>query len=60
MSPDENAAPDPTYEEVCQRNTTYVEVFHMKFDHSKISYEDLVKHFFTFHDPTTLNKQEQD
>ncbi len=32
----------------------------MKFDKSETTYEDLVRHFFTFHDPTTNNRQGND
>ena len=56
MSAYPNASPNPTYEQVCNRGTGYVEVAHINFDSNKVSYEDLVKFFYTFHDPTTLNK----
>ena len=29
----------------------------VKYDPSKCTYEDLCAHFYTFHDPTTLNRQ---
>ena len=60
MSPDEDAPANPTYRQVCSKTTSHVEVFHMRFDNSKVSYEQLVKHFFTFHDPTTFQKQGND
>lgn len=56
MSPDEDAPKNPTYRQVCTKTTTHVEVLHMRYDKTKIKYEDLVKHFFTFHDPTTFQK----
>ena len=55
MSPHSDAKASPTYAEVRKGDTTHVEVLHMKYDKDKVSYEDLVKYFFTFHDPTQLN-----
>ena len=60
MSPNEDAPKDPLYREVKQGDTTHVEVLHLKFDNRKISYEELVRFFFTMHDPTTFNKQGND
>ena len=40
--------------------TSHIEVLNLKYDKSKISYEDLVRYFFTFHDPTTWNRQGND
>ena len=57
MSPDQNAPKNPTYRQVCSGNSGHVEVLHIRFDSKKVKYEQLVKFFFTFHDPTTLNKQ---
>ena len=56
MSPDLDAPKHPTYRQVCTKTTSHVEVFHLRFDNTKISYRELVKHFFTFHDPTTKDK----
>jgi peptide-methionine (S)-S-oxide reductase len=33
---------------------------HLKFDPTRASYEELVRHFFTFHDPTTAHRQGND
>ena len=60
MSPDPKASPDPSYYEVCQGDTGYVEVLHLLYDSKVVSYEEVVKHFFTFHDPTTQDKQGHD
>lgn len=38
----------------------HVEVYDFVFDGNEDTYEQLVRHFFMFHDPTTLNKQGND
>ena len=51
---------NPTYHEVCSGRTGHVEVCQVKYDPSATSYEDLASHFYTFHDPTTRNRQGND
>ena len=51
---------NPNYKEVCTDTTGYAEVVKIKYDDSKITYKDLLKIFFTIHDPTTLNRQGAD
>ena len=51
---------NPTYREVCAGTTGHVEVCQVKYDPGKCSYEDLCMHFYTFHDPTTANRQGND
>ncbi|AFX99099.1 peptide methionine sulfoxide reductase A3 [Candidatus Endolissoclinum faulkneri L2] len=48
---------NPTYEEVCSGTTGHAEVANIKFDKSKVGYEDLLRIFFNFHDPTLVNRQ---
>ncbi len=55
-----DATQHPTYKEVCKGDTKQVEVFDLEFDGDDKTYENLVKHFFMFHDPTTLHRQEED
>merc|ERR1711988_921578 len=51
---------NPTYEQVCTGESKHVEVLALKYNPDKVAYEELVRHFFTFHDPTTLNRQGND
>jgi len=48
---------NPTYEQVCEKNTGHVEVTQIVYDPSKISFDELLKVFRKTHDPTTPNQQ---
>jgi len=52
--------PNPTYEQVCEKNTGHAEVVQVVYDPSKISYDELLEVFWQTHDPTSLNKQGND
>lgn len=51
---------NPSYEAVCSGSTNHAEVVQVTFDKSKVSLEQVLKVFFTVHDPTTLNRQGND
>ena len=49
-----------SYEEVCAGKTGHAEVVKIKFDNSKISYENILNYFFEIHNPTTVDRQGPD
>jgi len=51
---------NPTYEQVCEKNTGHAEVVQIVYDPSKISFDELLEVFWQTHDPTSLNKQGND
>lgn len=50
----------PTYQEVCSETTGHAEVVQIRFDSTELSYADLLRVFFSVHDPTQLNRQGND
>jgi peptide-methionine (S)-S-oxide reductase len=52
--------PNPSYEQVCASTTGHAEVVQVRFDPGELSYADLLRVFFTIHDPTTKDRQGND
>ena len=52
--------PNPSYERVCTGATGHAEVVQVRFDPDVLPFRDLLRIFFTIHDPTTLNRQGAD
>lgn len=52
--------PNPTYEDVCYRNTGYAEACYIKYDETKISLKELLDKYWTIVNPTSLNRQGND
>ena len=48
---------DPTYEQVCSKNTGHIEVVRVRFDPQVISLAQILSVFFATHDPTTPDRQ---
>lgn len=51
---------NPSYQAVCTGRTGHAEVVQVQFDPAQLDYADLLRVFFTIHDPTTLNRQGAD
>ena len=52
------ATPSPTYEQVKTGRTGHAEAIRVLFDPSRLTYADLLEHwFFRMHDPTTRDRQ---
>lgn len=52
--------PNPTYEQVCGKQTGHAEAIEIVYDPAQVSYEKLLEVFFTAHDPTTKDRQGHD
>jgi peptide-methionine (S)-S-oxide reductase len=52
--------PDPTYREICEGDTGHAEVVRVTFHPDVISLKEILRIFFTIHNPTTLNRQGAD
>ncbi|HET8996518.1 MAG TPA: peptide-methionine (S)-S-oxide reductase MsrA [Acetobacteraceae bacterium] len=50
----------PSYKQVCSGTTGHAEVVQVKFDPDQLAYADLLRVFFTIHDPTTRDRQGND
>lgn len=50
----------PSYQHVCMGTTGHAEVVQIEFDPAQVTYMQLLKIFFSLHDPTTLDRQGPD
>lgn len=61
MNPDPNGMKNPSYAQVCSGTSGHVEVLDVTLNEPiKRNYEELIRFFFQFHDPTTKNRQGND
>ncbi len=51
---------NPTYKDICYKDTGHAEAVEVTYDPAKVTYEDLCFYFWRLHDPTTLNRQGPD
>lgn len=51
---------NPSYREICNGTTGHAEVIRITFDPGVITFREILGIFFSFHDPTTLNRQGND
>lgn len=51
---------NPTYEQVCEKNTGHAEALQIVYDPTVITFDELLEVFWKTHDPTTLNRQGND
>jgi peptide-methionine (S)-S-oxide reductase len=51
---------NPSYRQICTGTTGHAEVVQVTYRPAILPYEDLLRVFFTIHDPTTLNRQGAD
>ena len=51
---------NPTYKQVCNGETGHAEVVQIRYDATKVTYEQLLEVFFKTHDPTTVDQQGND
>ena len=51
---------NPTYKDICYKNTHHIEVVNVSFDSSIITLAQIIEIFLNAHDPTSLDKQGAD
>jgi len=48
---------NPTYEQICEKNTGHAEAVEIYYDPAVTNYQELLEVFFKTHNPITLNQQ---
>lgn len=51
---------NPTYKDICYKDTGHAEAVEVVYDPAKVSFEELCAYFWRLHDPTTVNRQGPD
>ncbi|CCO34867.1 peptide-methionine (S)-S-oxide reductase [Rhizoctonia solani AG-1 IB] len=51
---------NPTYRQVCNKDTGHAEAARIEFDPAQLGYAELVEFFYRTHNPTTLDRQGND
>lgn len=51
---------NPTYQQVCSGASGHIEVLYVELNEPEKHFEELMRFFFQFHDPTTKNRQGND
>ncbi|MDF7800865.1 peptide-methionine (S)-S-oxide reductase MsrA [Pontiellaceae bacterium B1224] len=51
---------NPTYKDICYKDTGHAEAVEVVYDPATVTYEDLCLYFWRLHDPTTVNRQGPD
>ena len=51
---------NPTYQDICYKDTGHLEVVEVKYNPDEVSYESLARLFFEIHDPAQTNGQGPD
>ncbi|MEO7165481.1 MAG: peptide-methionine (S)-S-oxide reductase MsrA [Chthoniobacterales bacterium] len=54
------ATENPSYEDVCRKDTGHAEVVEVEFDPAQVKFEQLLDVFWNNHDPTTRDRQGPD
>jgi peptide-methionine (S)-S-oxide reductase len=61
MSPlDQRRIQNPSYQQVCSGTSGHVEVLYVELNDPQKHFEEMIRFFFTFHDPTLKDRQGND